>query len=280
MKTRGNADPDLAPVGLHKRPSGTGIELLEWTRGQCDPGIGRLGASDVREGPNKGGRRRLIGTLVQGGQRQRLPEQLAQPSCLSMPDQPASDGLARRRGPDTGHAGELAAGETQGAGEPEDRAPVAKVESVPLEQTGQQVQRGTKRRADEPGTTAGRIDRGHIELGLQAQVARRPDPRQEPPGLVVAPEQDVLTVINQLTGHAVPERGRPSAQPCPGFEDDDPATTLGQGRRRAQSGEPGADDDDIVCPALGVHSCVLSQTVAAIQARRGRGIRTTSEKMS
>ena len=62
---------------------------------------------------------------------------------------------------------------------------------------------------------------------------------------VVAAEQHVLAVVDELAGVAVGERGRASAELRPRVEHEHALARLGQHGRRAQAGKAGADDDDV-----------------------------------
>jgi hypothetical protein len=56
----------------------------------------------------------------------------------------------------------------------------------------------------------------------------------------------VLTVVDHLSGLAISERGGPSAQPRPCFEDEDARAFPRQAHGCAQTGEAGTDHDDVV----------------------------------
>ena len=64
----------------------------------------------------------------------------------------------------------------------------------------------------------------------------------------VAPKQHVLAVVDDLAGFAIGKRRRAAAEPRPGFEHENAGAVLRQPDGRAQSGEPGADDDRVVAP--------------------------------
>ena len=71
------------------------------------------------------------------------------------------------------------------------------------------------------------------------------DAAQEIERLVIAPEQDVLAVVNELASVAVDERRRPSAELRPGVQHEDSPASLRQERRRTQTSEACAYDDDV-----------------------------------
>jgi hypothetical protein len=56
----------------------------------------------------------------------------------------------------------------------------------------------------------------------------------------------VLAVVHQLAGLSIPECGRAPAELRPRVEHQHLRTATGQGTRRAEAGEPAADDDDVV----------------------------------
>ena len=131
---------------------------------------------------------------------------------------------------------------------------------------------------------------GTASVGWTRTLPSRADPPQKRERLAVAAEHHVLAVVDELAGLAVGEGGRASAELRPRIEDEHAHAALGQQRRRAQPGEPAADDDHGADPGLtglaiaGSDSAGLrmtrsgrqrSQVDAAISARRGRGIRTT-----
>ena len=107
------------------------------------------------------------------------------------------------------------------------------------------------------------------------------DATQEIERLVIAPEQDVLAVVNELASVAVDERRRPSAELRPGVQDEDSPASLRQERRRTQTSEACAYDDDIRRHGRRhLPNNDPAHVVAAMSARRGRGTRTTDEKTS
>ena len=106
--------------------------------------------------------------------------------------------------------------------------------------------------------------------------------------LVIAAEQHVLAVVDELAGLAIGERRGPAAELRPRVERRARGWPACGERRRAQPGEAGADDDDVGGVIVGAargrgypaRRSVRIQVVAAISARRGRGMRTTSENTS
>ena len=82
-------------------------------------------------------------------------------------------------------------------------------------------QRSTDRRPCDRGT-------GSVSDGCSADVRLRTDPSQELERLVVAAEQHVLAVVDELAGLAIGERGRPSAKLRPRVEHEHALARLGQ----------------------------------------------------
>ena len=105
--------------------------------------------------------------------------------------------------------------------------------------------RRRQRWTDEAGAAAGPIDHRDAQLRLHADVLHRADVVQERQRFRVAAKQDVLTVVDDLSGYGVGKRGRASAEPCLRFEHEHPHAAHCQPDGSAQSGEPGSDDDDV-----------------------------------
>ena len=105
------------------------------------------------------------------------------------------------------------------------------------------------------------------------------DAAQEVQRLAIATKQHVLAVVYQLAGLAIDERGGAAAKLRSCIEDQDPDPGVGQRGGGTQAGEAAADDDDV---EAGGHenSTTRAQVVAAMNARRGRGMRIVVENTS
>jgi hypothetical protein len=88
----------------------------------------------------------------------------------------------------------------------------------------------------------------------------------------------VLSVINELAGDAIDERRGAAAQLRPGIQHQHTPASFSQRRGGAQAGKAGPNDDDIGRDHA--RSIVSAQVDAAMNARRGRGIRTVDENTS
>ena len=73
-------------------------------------------------------------------------------------------------------------------------------------------------------------------------MAIGPDGLEEPQGLGVAAEEDMLAVVNEGSGDAVVIRRGASTQPRPRLEHDDAQATRRQVDGRTQPGKAPADD--------------------------------------
>ncbi len=71
------------------------------------------------------------------------------------------------------------------------------------------------------------------------------EPAQERVGLAVAAEEHVLSVVDALAGFAIGERRRAAAKPRRFLDDDDAQAGVDEADGGAESGKPGADDDDV-----------------------------------
>jgi hypothetical protein len=111
-----------------------------------------------------------------------------------------------------------------------------------------------------------------------ANVVGGADPREKRQRLAIATEHDVLAVVHELACFAIEKRSCPAAELRPRFQDQHACALFGQQRCGAQTGKAGSDHDNV--RSHRIPSIVLAQVLAAISARRGRGIRTTDEKTS
>ena len=124
------------------------------------------------------------------------------------------------------------------------------------------------------------IEVGHGHRVLDLDVTLGADPAQEVEGLVITAEQDVLAVVDELAGDPIGERRGAATELRPRIQHQHPPAGLRQQRRRAQPGEAGADHDDGGIRRGHRFSSAATHVVAAINARRGRGTRTTDENTS
>jgi hypothetical protein len=102
------------------------------------------------------------------------------------------------------------------------------------------VQRRGPPRAAQHRAPAVEIEIRHLQRRLDAHVALRTDAAEEAEGLVIAAEQDVLAVVDQVAGFAIAKGGRAPAQLAARFEHDHAPARLGQRRCRRESGDPAA----------------------------------------
>jgi len=136
------------------------------------------------------------------------------------------------------------------------------------------MERCRQRRTREARALHRGVDHRHRELRIEAHVLQRADVAQERERLGIAPEQNVLSVVDQLARLAIGKRGRASPEASTRFEHEHARATPREAGRRAQAGTTGADDDDV--EAGQVHSHCLS----AMSACRGRGTRARAVKTS
>src|SRR5262245_63435660 len=97
------------------------------------------------------------------------------------------------------------------------------------------MQRGRQRWTREARLPSCAIDHRDRELWLDANVVRGADFAEELQRLDVTAEQHVLAVVDELSGVAIGERGRATAEPASRLEDQHARTVPGQPRRRAES---------------------------------------------
>ena len=98
----------------------------------------------------------------------------------------------------------------------------------------------------------------------------------------------MLPVVHELAGDAIGEGGRPATELGPCLEHEHAPARVGDRGRGGQARETGAHDDDIRrhlvvrrrARAAPGASRIRIQVEAAMTARLGRGIRTTSENTS
>src|SRR5262249_42774224 len=155
-------------------------------------------------------------------------------------------------------------------GHPQHGQTIAPFERVLVHDAGNEMQRRREHRlAREPRLAALPIDHRDAERRLDAHVAGGADVAQEVERLLIAAEQDVLTVVDELAGLAIGKRRRAAAEPRPRLEHDNAGPGARQPDGRAQAGEPGADDYD-----------VASHCLNAMNAWRGRGTRTRAVNTS
>ncbi len=94
-----------------------------------------------------------------------------------------------------------------------------------------------QRRAHQPRGTSLAIDDADGELRLQVNGRLSADPAQKPERLVVAAEEDVLTVVHALARGGVGERRGAPAERRPRFQHEHAHSALGKRRPSAQTGE-------------------------------------------
>ena len=102
-------------------------------------------------------------------------------------------------------------------------------------------QRGTTEARPPPGA----IDHRHGQLRLEVDVVVRADVTEEAERLRIAPEQDMLAVVDELAGLAIGKCGRAAAEPRPRFEHEHARAAPREPHGGAEAGESGADDDDV-----------------------------------
>jgi hypothetical protein len=115
----------------------------------------------------------------------------------------------------------------------------------PAQQPADQMQRRPPRRRRQPAAASIAIDDLDVEPIVEGDVALGANRLQERERLVIAPEDRVLAVIDDLAGRRVRKRRRTPAEASPLLDHEDPGAALDQAHGRAQPGKAGADDDDV-----------------------------------
>jgi len=230
---------------LQVRTGRLGIHLVERFDRKRERGITSVGPEHLREHARERQRRRAIDRLVQRRHRQRFPEQLHQSWRLAVADEPLLHGLARRGRQTIGAAAHVRTRIFQRLTEAKHRQAIAPGERFPVHDTGNQVQRRRQWRADETGPHAAPVDDRNRQRGLDAHVRFRADAAQEREGLVIAPEQDVLTVIHPLARLAIGERRGAAAKRRTRFEHEHARAAIRKRTRGAEAREAGANHNYI-----------------------------------
>ena len=132
---RGRLRSHLTAPRLDKGAGRLGVELLQWFHWDADGGVGSIGATQLSEYPGERYRGCLVRTLIERGQRQRLPEQLAEPRSLPVTHQPLSHSLILAR------SRLVAARPSQGSDHPKTGPAFTRRDRLPLEDSSDQMQR-------------------------------------------------------------------------------------------------------------------------------------------
>src|SRR4051812_38328088 len=91
-------------------------------------------------------------------------------------------------------------------------------------------------------TAAIPVNHGDRKLRRDRDMSPRADLCQERERFAIAAQQDVLSVVDELTGVPIDERGRAPAKAGPRFEQQHAQTRAGEADARTQAGDPTADD--------------------------------------
>ena len=146
------------------------------------------------------------------------------------------------------------------------------------------MQRRRQRRALQDRPAAAPIEEGHVQRTLTPHVLHRAYAGKKRQGLAIAPEHHVLAVVHELTRRAIRERRCPPAKLRPRVQHEHARAGLRQRRRGREPREPASDDNDVgldhEVDAARERNITRAHVSAAIAARRGRGILTTSENTS
>ncbi len=113
------------------------------------------------------------------------------------------------------------------------------------EQRGRHVQRSGQPRRFQDRTLAGTREHFDFQIFVKYQLLVSADPFEEVERLDVATHQDVLPVVDEISGVRLGERIRTPAGRGFSFEHCDPHAPLGERNRCAESREPGADHDHV-----------------------------------
>ena len=108
------------------------------------------------------------------------------------------------------------------------------------------MERRRQRRAHETGPHAAPVDDRNRQRRLDPHVRFRADAAQEREGLVIAPDEDVLTVVHPLARLAIGERGGAAAKRRTRFEHEHARAAVRERTRGAQACEASADHDHVV----------------------------------
>ena len=182
----------------------------------------RSGAEHLRRARGRtAGAAAWRGRLVERGQRQRLPQHLAQAAALAVADQPVLDRFAvRRRQPCPCRSRTKRRARRSGAARRNADSRSRSAERVPLDQAAEQV--AAARAAAGSESVLARpalVDERHLEVRLDADAVGGADrARGTSKRLVVAAEHQVLAVVHALAGRRIGERRGAPAQRGPRFE--------------------------------------------------------------
>ena len=210
--------------------------------GKRDRRVGARAAEHPREHVDEGRGRRVVGRLVQRRDRQRLPQPLANAgragragrasrrpfSGVGSAGSPRHDRPRRRKCPVRRAA---RAASRRATARPSRNTPPSRCSG-----DGQCGHRSTDRRPSA-------IEIGHVERRLHAHVRLGADAAEKRERLVIAAEQHVLAVVDQLAGLAIAERRGAPAELAARLEHEHALARARRAPTRRQPGDPGADDE-------------------------------------
>ena len=90
-----------------------------------------------------------------------------------------------------------------------------------------------------------------VERGIGVERFARAEAVQEPQGVLVEGTEDMLSVVQHLTGSGIGPRSGAPPHPLARFQDQHRDAALREGRRRGDAGEPGTNHDDVRMEAHG-----------------------------
>jgi hypothetical protein len=107
------------------------------------------------------------------------------------------------------------------------------------------MQRGPPRWTRQSRLPSRRVGHGQRQTRLQRREMTRADAIEKRIRVVVAAEEDVLSVVDALAGFAIEKRRRTSAKARTSLDDDHALAGVSESHSRAETREARADDDDV-----------------------------------
>ncbi len=175
-------EPDLR---RRPRPDGTallfeegarrlGVHRVERPVRNADRRRLRVGSKHLGEHAGKSGRGGVRRLLVEGGQRQRIPQHLPQPRRLAVADQPVLDGLSGRCGNRVRPGLKRPPRDPNRRPHPQNRQPILPRERRPVEDAGNQVERRWQAGEIEPAAHAVPVHHRHASADWNDTLSRAP----------------------------------------------------------------------------------------------------------
>ena len=207
------------------------VQLIERLQREAKRAVAPVVREHASQHTGKRGPRRLVDGLIQRGNRQRFPQQLDETRRLPVPHQPLPYRLTCRPVIDMPHV--------------DQRRAIAPADALPTNHAAEQMEWRRQRRTFEGRHAPVPIDHVDVQIGLHVHVAERVQAAKKRERLVIAADEDVLTIVHTLSRPWIDERCGPTAERRPGFEDEHADALLGEGCGGTEAGKATTDHDDV-----------------------------------